>query len=126
MLFNLLSFTKRNTFLIALLWLVSPFRQADGLALNMTEGSTDIGKEVLELHRLIFGIGVAMGVIVFRVRFYWRGAHTRKKNPVPAKFQENHRLEMAGTIIPFWIRIARAVPASKTLVKIYGGRAGGY
>ncbi len=50
MLFNLLSFTKRNTFLIALLLLVSPFMQADWFALNMTRGSTDISNEVFELH----------------------------------------------------------------------------
>ena len=54
MLFNLLSFTKRNTFLIALLLLVSPFMQADWFALNMTRGSTDISNEVFELHMLIF------------------------------------------------------------------------
>ena len=70
MLFNLLSFTKRNIFLIALLLLVSPFMQADWFALNMTRGSTDISNEVFELHMLIFWICVAIGVIVFSVMFY--------------------------------------------------------
>ena len=124
MLFNLLSFTKRNTFLIALLLLVSPFMQADWFALNMTRGSTDISNEVFELHMLIFWICVAIGVIVFSVMFYSMWAHTKKKNPVPAKFHENHKLEIAWTIIPFLILIAMAVPASKTLVKIYDDEAG--
>jgi cytochrome c oxidase subunit 2 len=56
--------------------------------------------------------------------FYSMWAHTKKKNPIPAKFHENHKLEIAWTIIPFLILIAMAVPASKTLVKIYDDEAG--
>ena len=84
MLFNLFNFTKRNTFPLALLLLVSPFMQADWFALNMTRGSTDISNEVFELHMLIFWICVAIGVVVFSVMFYSMWAHTKKKNPIPA------------------------------------------
>jgi cytochrome c oxidase subunit 2 len=73
---------------------------------------------------LIFWICVAIGVLVFAVMFYSMWAHTKKKNPVPATFHENHKLEIAWTIIPFLILIAMAVPASKTLVKIYDDEAG--
>ena len=124
MLLNLFSKTKRNIFLLAFFLLVSPFMQADWFALNMTRGSTDISNEVFELHMLIFWICVAIGVVVFSVMFYSMWAHTKEKNPVPAKFHENHKLEIAWTIIPFLILIAMAVPASKTLVKIYDDEAG--
>ena len=73
---------------------------------------------------LIFWICVAIGVVVFAVMFYSMWAHTKKKNPVPAKFHENHKLELAWTIIPFLILIAMAIPASKTLVKIYDDESG--
>ena len=102
----------------------SPAVYADWFALNMTRGSTDISNEVFELHMLIFWICVAIGAVVFSVMFYSMWAHTKKKNPIPAKFHENHKLEIAWTIIPFLILIAMAVPASKTLVKIYDDEAG--
>ena len=104
--------------------LISPLTKADWFALNMTRGVTDVSNEVFELHMLIFWICVAIGVVVFSVMFYSMWAHTKKKNPEPAKFHENHKLEIAWTIIPFLILIAMAVPASKTLVKIYDDEAG--
>jgi cytochrome c oxidase subunit 2 len=113
---------KRLSLLILLL--AAPAIKADWFALNMTRGITDICNEVFELHMLIFWICVAIGALVFAVMFYSMWAHTKKKNPVPATFHENHKLEIAWTIIPFLILIAMAVPASKTLVKIYDDEAG--
>ena len=107
----------------ALLIFSAPMK-ADWFALNMTRGVTDISNEVFELHMLIFWICVAIGVVVFGVMFYSMYAHTKKKNPVAASFHENHKVEIAWTIIPFLILIAMAIPASKTLVKIYDDEAG--
>ena len=107
----------------ALFVFASPMH-ADWFALNMTRGVTDISNEVFELHMLIFWICVVIGVVVFSVMFYSMYAHTKKKNPVAASFHENHKLEIAWTIVPFLILIAMAVPASKTLVKIYDDEAG--
>ena len=106
------------------MFLVAPSLSADWFALNMTRGTTEISNEVFELHMLIFWICVVIGLLVFSVMFYSMWAHTKKKNPIPAKFHENHKLEIAWTIIPFLILIAMAVPASKTLVKIYDDEAG--
>ena len=88
----------------ALFVFASPM-QADWFALNMTRGVTDISNEVFELHMLIFWICVAIGVVVFSVMFYSMYAHTKKKNPVAASFHENHKLEIAWTIVPFLILI---------------------
>ena len=123
MTFKLLENLNRKI-IFPLLVLASPLVKADWFALNMTRGITDISNEVFELHMLIFWICVVIGVLVFGVMFYSMWAHTKKKNPVPAKFHENHKLEIAWTIIPFLILIAMAVPASKTLVKIYDDEAG--
>ena len=113
----------QNKIISALLIFSAPMK-ADWLALNMTRGVTDISNEVFELHMLIFWICVAIGVVVFGVMFYSMYAHTKKKNPVAASFHENHKVEIAWTIIPFLILIAMAIPASKTLVKIYDDEAG--
>ena len=109
---------------IAALMLIANPIKADWFALNMTRGITDISNEVFELHMLIFWICVAIGVVVFAVMFYSMYAHTKKKNPVAATFHENTKVEIAWTIIPFLILIAMAIPASKTLVKIYDDEAG--
>ena len=110
--------------LISALLFFSVPTKADWFALNMTRGVTDISNEVFELHMLIFWICVAIGVVVFSVMFYSMYAHTKKKNPVAASFHENHKVEIAWTIVPFLILIAMAIPASKTLVKIYDDEAG--
>ena len=110
--------------LFVILFITAPLINADWFALNMTRGITDISNEVFELHMLIFWICVAIGVLVFGVMFYSMYAHTRKKNPVPATFDDNHKLEIAWTIIPFLILIAMAIPASKTLIKMYDDTAG--
>ena len=110
--------------IISALLIFSVPMKADWLALNMTRGATDISNEVFELHMLIFWICVAIGVVVFGVMFYSMYAHTKKKNPVAATFHKNHKVEIAWTIIPFLILIAMAIPASKTLVKIYDDEAG--
>ena len=107
-----------------LLTLFSVATSADWNALNMTQGVTDISKEVYELHMLIFWICVVIGLLVFGVMFYSMYAYTKKKNPVPATFHENTKVELAWTIIPFLILIAMAVPASKTLQNIYDDEAG--
>ena len=120
--FKKLDNLKKRT--LSLLFLFAIPSQADWFALNMTRGVTDISNEVFELHMLIFWICVVIGVLVFSVMFYSMYAHTKKKNPVAAKFHENHKVEIAWTIIPFLILIAMAVPASKTLVKIYDDEAG--
>ncbi len=113
---------KKILFLI--LFITAPLINADWFALNMTRGITDISNEVFELHMLIFWICVVIGVLVFGVMFYSMYAHTREKNPVPATFDDNHKLEIAWTIIPFLILIAMAIPASKTLIKMYDDTAG--
>ena len=86
---------------------------------NMTEGVTAISKEVFELHMLIFWICVVIGVIVFGVMFYSMFAYTKKKNPNPSTFHENTKVELAWTIIPFFILVFMAIPASNTLTTIY-------
>tara|TARA_B100000497_G_scaffold38466_1_gene45128 strand:- start:649 stop:1794 length:1146 start_codon:yes stop_codon:yes gene_type:complete len=113
----------QNKLISALLFFSVPTK-ADWFALNMTRGVTDISNEVFELHMLIFWICVAIGVVVFSVMFYSMYAHTKKKNPVAASFHENHKVEIAWTIVPFLILIAMAIPASKTLVKIYDDESG--
>ena len=92
--------------------------------INMTEGVTDISRDVFNLHMLIFYICVAIGVVVFGVMFYSMFMFTRKKNPVPAKFDDHKGLEILWTVIPFLILIGMAVPATNTLKEMYADEEG--
>src|SRR6056300_388291 len=92
--------------------------------LNMTEGVTAISKEVFDLHMLIFWICVVIGLVVFGIMFYSMFAFTKKKNPSPASFHENTKLELAWTVVPFLILVFMAIPASNTLTKIYDDTEG--
>ena len=121
MLSNLIN--KLTGFLLTISLFSNPVK-ADWFALYMTEGATAISQEVFNLHMLIFWICVAIGVVVFSVMFYSMFAHTKKKNPVAATFHESTKVEIAWTVIPFLILIAMAVPASKTLTKMYDDTAG--
>ena len=93
--------------------------EAQRWGLNMTESATLIGKEIYDLHMLIFWICVWIGVVVFGVMFYSMIMHRKSNDVEPAKFHESTALEILWTVIPFVILIAMAVPATKTLVSIY-------
>ena len=51
-------------------------------------------------------------------------AFTKKKNPNPATFHENTKVELAWTVVPFLILVFMAIPASNTLTKIYDDTEG--
>ncbi len=106
-----------------LLLITSFYTSADWLDVNMPVGVTDISKEVFDLHMAIFFVTVAIGVIVFGFMFYSMWRYRRSNNKKPAKFKENHKLEILWTVIPTLILVAMAVPASITLKKIYDHEA---
>jgi cytochrome c oxidase subunit 2 len=87
-------------------------------AVNLPVGVTPISKEVYWLHMVIFWICVVIGTGVFGAMF-WSIYHHRKSRGVkPAKFHENHKVEIVWTIIPFFILLAMAMPAAKTLIEM--------
>lgn len=87
--------------------------------LNMTEGVTTVSREVYGLHMQIFWWCVAIGVVVFGVMLYTMIMHRKSIGAKPANFHENTTLELIWTIVPVIILVIMAVPATKTLVKIY-------
>ena len=109
---------KKELGLITLLF-ISMFSSADWLDVNMPVGVTDISQDVFGLHMLMFWIMVAIGVVVFGVLFYAMWKYRRSNNKKPAKFEENHKLEMAWTIVPTIILVLMALPASSLLKKMY-------
>jgi cytochrome c oxidase subunit 2 len=79
---------------------------------------TEIGRDLLWLHHLIFAICVIIFVGVFGVMFYSLAAHRKSRGHKAAKFEENGKLEVVWTIIPFFILVAMAIPSTATLLKM--------
>ena len=86
---------------------------------NMSPGVTEVGKQIYGLHMVIFWICTIIGVGVFGVMFYSIYAHRKSRGHEPATFHESTKVEIAWTIIPFFILIGMAVPATSTLLEIY-------
>jgi len=92
---------------------------ADWSALNMTKGVTEISRQVYDLHMLIFTICVVIGVVVFGIMIWSMLVHRKSLGAEPASFSHSTKLEYAWTIIPIFILIGMAVPATSTLRDMY-------
>jgi cytochrome c oxidase subunit 2 len=104
-----------STKLITALTASIPFAASAQSSLNLTQGVTEISQRVYDLHMTIFYICCAIGVIVFGAMFVSMVAHRKSKNPKPATFHENVKVEIIWTVIPFLILIGMAIPATQTL-----------
>jgi cytochrome c oxidase subunit 2 len=87
--------------------------------LNMPEGVTGISRNTYDLHMIIVGICVLIGIIVYGVLIWTLIAYRKSKGAVPAKFHHSTRLEIVWTFIPFLILIGMAIPSTQVLTKIY-------
>jgi cytochrome c oxidase subunit II len=86
---------------------------------NMTYGATVVGHAVYDLHMIILWICVVIGALVFGVMFYSIIYHRKSRGVTPATFHESTRVEIAWTVVPFFILLAMAIPATTTLLNIY-------
>ncbi|HSC66791.1 MAG TPA: cytochrome c oxidase subunit II [Cellvibrio sp.] len=83
---------------------------------NMTQGATDISRQVYGLHMAIFYICCAIALIVFGLMFWSIVRHRKSKGATPAQFHGSLKIELLWTAIPVVILILMAIPASKTLI----------
>lgn len=111
---------KLTSLLVGVLafFMSAPAEAESSLQLNLTRGVTDISQQVYNLHMLVFYICVAIGVVVFTVMFISIFLHRKSRGVTPAKFHDNVKVEIAWTIIPFFILMGMAVPATITLIKM--------
>jgi len=106
--------TKIILFLSTLLACMSAFASK----YNMTQGVTEISREIYNLHMIVIWICVGIGVVVFSVMFYAIFKHRKSKGAVAADFHEHPVLEMVWAVVPFIILVLMAVPATKVLLKM--------
>jgi cytochrome c oxidase subunit II len=86
--------------------------------LNMTPGITAISQRVYDLHMLMFWWCVAIGFFVFGWMIYSLVAFRKSRGAVPdTKLVHNTRAEIIWTVLPVFILIGMAVPATRTLIE---------
>ena len=86
---------------------------------NMTEGVTDLSKEIYNLHMAAFWVCVVIGVVVFGAMIWSIIYHRKDKGVTPATFHESTTIEIIWTIVPVIILISLAIPAAQALVCIF-------
>ncbi|MFM9968526.1 MAG: cytochrome c oxidase subunit II [Burkholderiales bacterium] len=86
--------------------------------LNFTRGATRLTEDIYDLHNLMMWIITVIFCAVFAVMFYSVYAHRKSVGHKAAQFHEHLGVELAWTIVPFFILIAMAIPATKTLLEI--------
>lgn len=86
---------------------------------NMPQGVTDVSQDIYGLHMLIFWICVVIGIAVFAWMFYSLIAYRKSNGHEPATFHDNTTVEILWTVVPFFILIAMAFPATKSMIEMY-------
>lgn len=102
--------------LLALVAITSQNVWAEIQPYNMTEGVTDISKQVFDLHMAIYYICCVIGVLVFGAMAISIYRDRKSKGVTPAKFHESTTLEFIWTALPFVILIGISIPAAKVLI----------
>lgn len=86
--------------------------------LNLTRGATRLTEDVYQLHNLMMWIITVIFCAVFGFMFYAIFKHRKSVGHKAANFHENTTVEIAWTVVPFFILIAMAVPATRTLLDV--------
>jgi cytochrome c oxidase subunit II len=87
--------------------------------LNMTQGVTEISREIYGLHMEIFWICVVIAVLVFGAMIYSIIMFRKSKGAVAdVTLVHNTTVELIWTAVPVAILVFMAIPAAKTLIKI--------
>jgi cytochrome c oxidase subunit 2 len=87
--------------------------------LNMTQGVTEISRNIYALHMEIFWICVVIALIVFGAMIYSIITYRKSKGAVAdVTLVHNTTVELIWTAVPVAILVAMAVPAAKTLIQI--------
>ncbi len=84
--------------------------------MNLKPANSVIAQQMFDLHTLITVVCVVIFFAVFGVMFYSLYAHRKSKGHKAAQFHESATVEALWTIIPFFILLVMAFPATKAVL----------
>ena len=91
---------------------------ADTARHNLQTPVTPVAREIYDLHLLMLWICAVIFVVVFSVMFYSIYAHRKSIGHKAVPFHENTTVEIIWTIVPFFILIGMAWPATKSVLAL--------
>ncbi len=83
---------------------------------NLQEPQTSVAREMYDLHTIVLVICLIIFVGVFGAMFYSVIKHRKSIGHKAAHFHENTTVEILWTVIPFFILIGMAWPATKSVL----------
>ena len=95
---------------------IAPFAVSADWKMNLQPANSSVAQQMFDLHTLITVICVVIFVGVFGVMFYSLYAHRKSKGHKAAQFHESATVEVLWTVIPFFILLAMAFPATKAVL----------
>ena len=84
--------------------------------LNLREPQSALARDVYDLHTLINLICLGIFIVVFGAMFYSIWKHRKAAGHKAEHFHENTTVEIIWTIIPFFILVGMAYPATKQVL----------
>lgn len=83
---------------------------------NFQEPVTNVAEQIYSLHTLMLIICLVIFIAVFGVMFWSIFKHRKSRGAVAANFHENTSVEVLWTIVPVFILVGMAWPATKTII----------
>jgi len=83
---------------------------------NLQEPQTEVARQMYDLHTIILVICLVIFVGVFGMMFYSVIKHRKSVGHQAAQFHEHTTVEIIWTVIPFFILIGMAWPATQSLL----------
>jgi cytochrome c oxidase subunit II len=87
-----------------------------GWAIDLQRPNSAVAEQMYYLHVVITVVCAVIFVLVFGVMFYSLYAHRKSKGHKAANFHENATIEVIWTVIPFFILLVMAWPATKAVL----------
>lgn len=103
---------------LSMLLTVTVSHATDYWKMNMHRGVTPISRDIYDLHMTVMIVCVVIGICTFGVLIYSLIKHRKSQGAVAANFHENLKVEILWTLIPCFILISLAIPATKTLIRL--------
>ena len=85
---------------------------------NLQEPHTEVARQMYDLHTIVLVICLVIFVGVFGMMFYSMYAHRKSIGHKAAHFHENTTVEVIWTVVPFFILIGMAWPATKGVLNM--------
>ncbi len=86
--------------------------------LNLREPQSALARDVYDLHTMINLVCLVIFIVVFGAMFYSIWKHRKSVGHKAAHFHESTTVEIIWTIIPFFILIGMAYPATKSVLEM--------